>query len=252
MYLTYKKGLKLNGQNPVLLYGYGGFGASTDPFYSFNNVIFCASGGILAVPLIRGGDDFGPAWHIAGVRLNKQNSFDDFIAAAEYLINNGYTNPNRLAIRGVSNGGLLVGAVLVQRPELFKVAVATAGIFDMTRFHLFTGGAFWQNEYGTPGNEQDFKNLLAYSPVHNVKNGVVYPAVLLVTGKNDDRVPPFNSFKFLAQLQEKSAGANPHIMYFEEESGHNGANSYEDYVRQRAFEMAFILKQLKADVRAAD
>ena len=244
MYLTHKRGLKLKGNNPVILFGYGGFGMPITPFYNYSNIIFFDNNGILAVPMIRGGGELGAEWHDAGKKLNKQNSFDDFVAAGEYLIKQGYTSKERLAIEGGSNGGLLVGAVITQHPELCQVAVAHVGVYDMLRFNKFTGGKYWLSEYGSPDNEADFNNLLGYSPVHNVRAGINYPATLLLTGKNDDRVVPFHTYKFLASLQELSGGNNPHVMYFEPEAGHNGATTYSDKIDEEAFILAFIFTEM--------
>lgn len=244
MYLTYKKGLKLNGKNPVLLYGYGGFGISLQPFYEFANVIWYENGGILAVPLIRGGGELGSDWHEQGQLLNKQNTFSDFIAAAQYLVDSGYTSPEKMAIKGGSHGGLLVAAAMTQRPDLFKVVIAEMGVYDMLRWHLFTGARFITSEFGTVEDSAEFVNLLKYSPLHNVKENIVYPATMLVTAENDDRVPPLHSYKFLATLQEKSRGTNSHILYFEEDSGHAGGETFERNNREQAFELSFIFKQM--------
>jgi prolyl oligopeptidase len=244
MYLTYKKGLNLSGKNPVVLYGYGGFGKSITPYYNFSSILFFANGGILAVPMIRGGGEFGEKWHEEGSRLKKQNSFDDFISAAEFLIANNYTTKEKLIIKGSSNGGLLVGAMLTQRPDLFKAAIAEMGIFDMLRYPRFTGGRFWADEYGDPANPYDFQNLLNYSPYHNVKENKSYPATLLVTAANDDRVPPFHTYKFLAALQAKSGDQKPHILYSSDNAGHKGPRTIEASIKQEAFELAFVLDQL--------
>ncbi len=247
MYLTHKKKLKRSAKNPVILYGYGGFGISTTPFYTFANILFFENNGILAVPLIRGGGEFGKTWHDQGKGLNKQNSFDDFISAAEYLIDSGYTSKERLALRGGSNGGLLVGAVLTQRPDLFKVAIGEMGVYDMLRYHLFTGNRFIGGEYGTSNDSIQFKNLLKYSPLHNVKSKVDYPATLLLTAQNDDRVPPFHSYKFLAALQANADNTKPHILYFEEEAGHQGAERIDYRTSSDAFILAFIFRQMGID-----
>ena len=244
MYLTYKKGLKLKGNNPVILYGYGGFGVPITPFYSYANIIFFENNGILAVPMIRGGGELGQEWHEGGRRLNKQNSFDDFTAAAEFLIAKGYTSKARLAIEGASNGGLLVGAVMTQHPDLCQVVVAQMGAYDMLRFNRYTGGKYWLSEYGNPADVTDFNNLLSYSPYHNVKPGVNYPAALFITGKNDDRVVPFHTYKFLANIQEHSSGNNPHILYFEEQAGHNGATNRADMDDEESFILAFIFTEM--------
>ncbi len=243
MFITYKEKTKLNGNNALLLYGYGGFGISMEPFYDPANVIFIENGGILATPCIRGGGEY-PDWHEQGRRLNKQNSFDDFIAAAEYLIANKYTNPEKIAAMGGSNGGLLVGAVMLQRPDLFKVVVSQAGLFDMLRFHLYDLNYLNKGEYGNVKDTADFKNLYSYSPAHNVKEGVNYPATLLVASDNDNRVNPFHSFKFIASLQAKGGNKQPYILYYEKGGGHSGGVTFEKHVETKAFIYAFIFKQL--------
>ncbi|MGZ3904492.1 MAG: prolyl oligopeptidase family serine peptidase, partial [Bacteroidia bacterium] len=252
MYLTYRKGIKLNGKNPVLLYGYGGFGIKTEPFFDVGNLVFINSGGILAAPCIRGGGDF-PGWHEKGKLLNKQNSFDDFISAAEFLISSNYTNSDKLVAIGGSNGGLLVSAVMLQRPELFKAIVSTAGVLDMMRFHLYNIGYDWKYEYGNVAREEEFKNLLNYSPVHNVKSNVTYPSVLLVAGSNDDRVSPFHSFKFLAELQARSNGKNPYLLYYKKDAGHYGGSTMEQKIETKTFIYSFIFRSLgmerKIDLR---
>jgi prolyl oligopeptidase len=243
MYLTYKNGLKLKGQSPVILYGYGGFGVKMEPFFDVANVIFIRNGGILAVPCIRGGGDY-PGWHEQGARLKKQNTFDDFIAAAEYLIKNNYTNPEKMAAMGGSNGGLLVGAVMLQRPDLFKVIVARAGILDMMRYQLYNIGYHYKEEYGDISDSMDFKNLIHYSPVQNVKKDINYPATLVVTSDNDDRVDPFHSFKFLATLQADAPGKNPYILFYEKKAGHMESNDFDRRENTDAFIYGFIYKYL--------
>lgn len=243
MYLTYKKGIQLKGDNPVVLYGYGGFGIVNSPAYDYSNILFFDNGGILAVPLIRGGGEKGLDWHKAGRRVNKQNSIDDFIAAADFLVSEGYTTRNHLAIKGGSNGGLLVAATMIQRPDLCKVVIAQMGVYDMLRYHKFTVGKYMMNEYGDVTDETNYRALRAYSPLHNLEDNVEYPAMLLLTGENDDRVPPLHTYKFLATLQEKSSGANPHIMYFEEDAGHQGAIGYDAAKYTKAFVMAFMFEQ---------
>ncbi|MBK9048619.1 MAG: S9 family peptidase [Bacteroidetes bacterium] len=243
MYLTYKKGIKMDGNNPVLLYGYGGFGKSMEPFFNPANIILFNNGGILATPCLRGGGEF-PGWHGKGMRFNKQNTFDDFIAAAEYLINEKYTNPSKLAAMGGSHGGLVVGACMVQRPDLFKVVVAIAGVFDMMRYHLYNVGYGYTNEIGNITDSLDFENLIKYSPVQNVKNGVDYPATLLVAGYNDDRVNPFHSFKFLAELQEKGSRNNPYVLYYNIRGGHSGNTIFEERLNENAYIYSFIFKYL--------
>jgi len=244
MYLTYRKTTNLKKQNPVLLYGYGGFGISVSPFYDYAHVLFCASGGVLAVPLIRGGGENGKQWHQLGKGMYKQNSFDDFAAAAQYLIDNNYTTADKLAIKGASNGGLLVAAMLTQHPELFKAAVAEVGVYDMLRYQLYTGGRFWLSEYGNINDSAQFANLLSYSPYHNLKAGVNYPATMIVTAENDERVSPLHSYKLLAQMQQVSANKEPHILYFEEDSGHSGGITFNSHVDQQAVIWSFIFKYL--------
>ncbi len=243
MYLTHKKNIKLNENNPTILYGYGGFGISTNPFFDVSNIPFLNSGGILAVPKLRGGGDF-PNWHELGMKLNKQNTFDDFISAAEYLIANKYTNPKKLAIMGGSNGGLLVGACMTQRPELFGAAVSIAGVLDMMRYHLFNIGYVYEDEYGNIEDSTEFINLATYSPVQNVKKGVDYPPTLLIASNNDDRVNPFHSFKFLSQLQEKGSGKNPYILFYQENAGHTGNRVFEDRMKIKSITYSFIYKYL--------
>lgn len=221
MIITHKKGLELNGKNPTMLYGYGGFNISLTPRYSSTVASWLELGGVYAVPNIRGGGEYGKAWHKAGTQLQKQNVFDDFIAAAEYLIDKEYTSSEYLALRGGSNGGLLVGAVMTQRPTLAKVALPAVGVLDMLRYHTFTAGAGWAYDYGTSEqSEEMFKYLLGYSPLHNVKEGVSYPATLITTADHDDRVVPAHSFKFAAELQSKQSGSNPTLIRIETDAGH--------------------------------
>ena len=248
MYITHKKDFKPDGNSPALLYGYGGFGVSMEPFFSPSNLLFMKNGGVFATPCIRGGGDY-PGWHEEGIGLKKQNSFDDFIAAAEYLIANKYTNPNKLAAMGGSNGGLLVGAVMLQKPELFKAVICEAGVLDMLRFHLYNIGYVWRAEYGDIRDSTEFKNLLKYSPVHNVKQDVNYPATLLVASDNDDRVNPFHSFKFMAELQAKGSGTQPYLFYYEKNGGHSGSVTSEKHIETEAYIYAFIFKQLGIEKR---
>ncbi|MDQ4139195.1 MAG: prolyl oligopeptidase family serine peptidase, partial [Bacteroidota bacterium] len=225
MFIVHKKGLTLDGKNPTYLYGYGGFNVSLLPSFSISRMLWLENNGVLAIPNLRGGGEFGEDWHKAGMTANKQNVFDDFIAAAEYLINEKYTSPARLAIAGGSNGGLLVGAVSNQRPELFKVALPAVGVMDMLRFHKFTIGWAWVEEYGSSDNPEQFKNLLAFSPLHNIKEGVSYPATLVTTADHDDRVVPAHSFKYIATLQEKGAGPNPYLIRVDVNAGHGAGKA---------------------------
>lgn len=242
MIITHKKGLKLDGKNPTILYGYGGFDISITPSFSIANSIWMEQGGIYAVPNIRGGGEYGKKWHEAGTKMQKQNVFDDFIAAAEYLTENNYTSSNRLAIRGGSNGGLLVGAVMTQRPDLMKVALPAVGVMDMLRYHTFTSGAGWAGDYGTSEESKEmFEYLKGYSPVHNVKKGILYPATLVTTGDHDDRVVPAHSFKFAAELQEKQAGENPTLIRIETNAGHGAGTPVSKTIEQYADIFGFTL-----------
>lgn len=242
MIITHKRGLRLDGSNPTILYGYGGFNISLTPSFSIANAVWLEQGGVYAVPNLRGGGEYGKAWHKAGTLQQKQNVFDDFIAAGEYLIDSGYTSSDYLALRGVSNGGLLVGAVMTQRPDLAAVALPAVGVLDMLRYHTFTSGAGWAYDYGT--SEQSdamFRYLLGYSPVHNVKAGTHYPATLVTTGDHDDRVVPAHSFKFAAELQAKQAGAAPVLIRIETQAGHGAGTPVSKRVEQYADIFAFTL-----------
>ncbi len=242
MIISYKKGIKLNGKNPTILYGYGGFNVSLTPGFSVTNAVWMENGGIYAVPNIRGGGEYGKEWHDAGTQMQKQNVFDDFIAAAEYLINEGYTSPDYLAIRGGSNGGLLVGACMLQRPDLFKVALPAVGVLDMLRYHTFTAGAGWGYDYGTAEQSKEmFEYLLGYSPVHNVKEGVEYPATLITTADHDDRVVPAHSFKFASVLQEKQSGTNPVLIRIDVNAGHGQGKPLSKTIEENADIQAFTL-----------
>ncbi|MCX7875322.1 MAG: prolyl oligopeptidase family serine peptidase [Melioribacteraceae bacterium] len=225
LFIVHKKGLKLNGENPTLLYAYGGFNVSMLPSFSAGRIPLLENGVVYAMACLRGGGEYGEIWHQAGMLKNKQNVFDDFIYAAEYLIKNKYTNPNKLAIQGGSNGGLLIGAVINQRPELFKVAFPQVGVMDMLRFHKFTIGWAWVPEYGSSDNPDQFKYLFAYSPLHNIKEGVVYPATMVTTADHDDRVFPAHSFKYAATLQEKASNKNPVLIRIETKVGHGAGTS---------------------------
>ena len=242
MIITHKKSVKLNGKNPTILYGYGGFNVSLTPAFSLSNAIWMEQGGVYAVPNLRGGGEFGKKWHDAGTQLKKQNVFDDFIAAAEYLIAEKYTSSEFLAIQGGSNGGLLVGATLTQKPNLAKVALPAVGVLDMLRYHTFTAGAGWAYDYGTANDSKEmFDYLKGYSPVHNVKNGVNYPATLITTGDHDDRVVPAHSFKFAAELQEKQTGENPTLIRIETNAGHGAGTPVAKTIAQYADVFGFTL-----------
>ncbi len=242
MIISYKKGTELNGKNPTILYGYGGFNISLTPSFSITNAVWMEQGGIYAVPNLRGGGEYGKEWHKAGTKLQKQNVFDDFIAAAEYLIENNYTATDYLAIRGGSNGGLLVGATMTQRPDLMKVALPAVGVMDMLRYHTFTAGAGWAYDYGTSEDSKEmFDYLKAYSPVHNIKEGVEYPATLVTTGDHDDRVVPAHSFKFAAELQAKQAGTNPTLIRIETNAGHGAGTPVSKTIEQYADIFGFTL-----------
>lgn len=242
MIITHKKGLKLDGNNPTILYGYGGFNVSLQPQFSSTRAAWLELGGVYAVANLRGGGEYGKKWHNAGTQLKKQNVFDDFIAAAEYLINEKVTSSDKLAVMGGSNGGLLVGAVMTQRPELFKVALPAVGVLDMLRYHTFTSGAGWAYDYGkSDDNAEMFNYLLAYSPVHNVKAGTNYPATMVTTGDHDDRVVPAHSFKFAAELQAKQAGTNPTLIRIETDAGHGAGTPISKTIDQYADIYGFTL-----------
>ncbi|MGB0366929.1 MAG: prolyl oligopeptidase family serine peptidase [Flavobacteriaceae bacterium] len=242
MIITHKKGLKRNGKNPTILYGYGGFNISLTPSFSIQNAVWMEQGGIYAVPNLRGGGEYGKEWHNAGTKMQKQNVFDDFIAAAEYLIGENYTSSDYLAIRGGSNGGLLVGATMTQRPDLMKVALPAVGVLDMLRYHTFTAGAGWAYDYGTAEDSKEmFEYLKGYSPIHNVKEGVAYPATLITTGDHDDRVVPAHSFKFAAELQEKQQGENPVLIRIETKAGHGAGTPVSKRIEQAADIYGFTL-----------
>jgi prolyl oligopeptidase len=243
MFLVHKKGLKLDGRNPTLLYGYGGFNATTSPAFSSTRIALLEQGFVYASANLRGGGEYGEKWHEAGTKLKKQNVFDDFIAAAEWLIANKYTSPEKLAVQGGSNGGLLVGAVVNQRPDLFAVALPAVGVMDMLRFHKFTIGWNWIADYGSSDNPEEFKALYAYSPLHNLKRGVKYPATLITTADHDDRVVPAHSFKYAAALQESQAGDRPVLIRIDTKSGH-GASSTTKAIEQTTDVYAFLMQNL--------
>lgn len=244
MFITYKEGLIKDGNNPLLLYGYGGFNINQTPEFSINRMLFLENGGIYVVPNLRGGGEFGEKWHEAGTKLQKQNVFDDFIAAAEYLIKEKYTSPEKLAIKGGSNGGLLVGACLNQRPDLFGVGLPAVGVMDMLKYHKFTIGSAWKADYGCSENEEEFNYLLSYSPLHNVKEGISYPATLISTGDHDDRVVPAHSFKYAAELQTKQSGDNPILIRISTMTGHSAGKPLSKIIEELAEEWAFTFYNL--------
>jgi prolyl oligopeptidase len=249
MILTYKKGMELNGKNPTLLYGYGGFNVSLTPSFSTSNIVFMENGGIFVVANIRGGGEYGDKWHDAGTQQKKQNVFDDFIAAGEYLIAQKYTSKDYLAISGGSNGGLLVGACMTQRPDLFKVAFPAVGVLDMLRYHKFTAGAGWAYDYGTADDSKEmFDYLYRYSPVHNVKQGVSYPATMITTADHDDRVVPAHSFKFAAALQAKHAGTAPVLIRIDVKAGHGAGKPTSMIIQEQADKWAFLFYNMGLDI----
>jgi prolyl oligopeptidase len=249
MFITHKKGIQLDGTNPTLLYGYGGFDVSLTPSFSISRLVWMELGGVYAVANLRGGGEYGKEWHDAGRLANKQNVFDDFLAAAEWLIANKYTQPKKLAISGASNGGLLVGACMIQRPELFGAALPDVGVMDMLRFHKFTIGWAWTSDYGSPDKEDDFKVLHAYSPLHNIHPGTCYPATLVTTADHDDRVVPCHSFKFISALQAAQSGANPVLIRIETKAGHGGGKPTAKIIEQVTDSYAFLTRVLGMDVR---
>jgi prolyl oligopeptidase len=244
MFLVHRRGLARTGDHPTLLYGYGGFGISLTPSFSVGLVAWLEMGGVYAQPNLRGGGEYGEAWHQAGTKLNKQKVFDDFIAAAEWLVANGYTNPSKLAISGGSNGGLLVGACLTQRPDLFAAALPAVGVFDMLRFHKFTIGWAWISEYGSPEDPEEFKALYAYSPLHNLKPGTAYPATLITTADHDDRVVPAHSFKFAAALQAAQGGSQPILIRIDTKAGHGAGKPTTKLIEETADRWAFLVEVL--------
>jgi prolyl oligopeptidase len=248
MFLTHKKGLKLDGQNPVLLYAYGGFNISLTPAFSVPNIVWLEMGGVYAQPNLRGGGEYGEDWHQAGTKLKKQNVFDDFIGAAEWLIANHYTTPAKLAIRGGSNGGLLVGACLTQRPDLYGATLPQVGVMDMLRFHKFTIGWAWTSDYGSSDDPEIFKALYAYSPLHNLKPGTKYPATMVTTADHDDRVVPGHSFKFAATLQADQAGQAPVLIRIETKAGHGAGKPISKQIEEIGDAWTFVAKNLNMDV----
>jgi len=247
MFLTYRKGMKPDGDRPVLLYGYGGFNISLTPGFRLTAIPFLEAGGIYAVVNLRGGGEYGKTWHDAGTKAQKQNVFDDFIAAAEFLIKNNFTNSSKIAIQGGSNGGLLVGACITQRPDLFKVALPAVGVLDMLRFQKFTIGWAWTGDYGSSDNEEDFGYIYKYSPLHNIKEGVNYPATMVTTADHDDRVVPAHSYKFISELQYKHRGDNPVIIRIETMAGHGAGKPTSKQIDEATDIMAFIMYNLKVE-----
>lgn len=244
MFITHKKGIQLDGNNPTYLYAYGGFSISLTPWFSVGQLIWMELGGILAIANLRGGGEYGEDWHQAGMKHKKQNVFDDFISAAEWLIENKYTQPKKLAIGGGSNGGLLVGACITQRPELFGAAIPDVGVMDMLRFHKFTIGWAWCSEYGSPENPEDFNILYSYSPLHNLKPNTAYPATMVTTADHDDRVVPAHSFKFAATLQENHTGENPVLIRIETKAGHGAGKPTAKIIEELADKWAFLARVL--------
>jgi prolyl oligopeptidase len=240
MFLVHKQGLELNGLNPTLLYGYGGFNVSLTPGFSTTRILLLEQGGVFAMPNLRGGGEYGEDWHLAGTLGQKQNVFDDFIAAAQYLIDNKYTSPDYLAINGGSNGGLLVGACMVQRPDLFRVALPAVGVLDLLRYHLFTIGWAWASDYGRSDDPEAFEYLIDYSPLHNLSPGVCYPATMVTTADHDDRVVPAHSFKFIAELQKDQGCNNPALIRIETKAGHGAGKPTAKIIEEYADMYAFI------------
>ncbi|MEH1907018.1 prolyl oligopeptidase family serine peptidase [Nostoc sp.] len=248
MFITHKKGIKLDGNNPTYLYAYGGFNASMTPSFSVSLLVWMEMGGVYAMPNIRGGGEYGEEWHQAGMKDKKQNVFDDFISAAEWLIANKYTKTDKLAIAGGSNGGLLVGACITQRPDLFGAALPAVGVMDMLRFHKFTIGWAWTSEYGSADNPEEFPALYAYSPLHNIKPDTAYPATLITTADHDDRVVPAHSFKFAAALQEAHAGNAPTLIRIETKAGHGAGKPTAKIIEEAAEKWAFLVRTLDVEV----
>jgi prolyl oligopeptidase len=245
MFICHKKGVKLDGANPTLLYAYGGFNISQTPAFSISRLLWMEMGGVFALANIRGGGEYGKAWHHAAIKLNRQKAFDDFIAAAEWLIDQKYTRPDKLAIQGGSNGGLLVGACMTQRPELYGACLPAVGVMDMLRFHKFTAGRYWVDDYGSPENPEEFAALHAYSPYHNLKKGVKYPATLVTTADTDDRVVPSHSFKFISMLQHCHGGSAPVLARIETRAGHGAGRPTSKIIEEVADQWAFLVKVLK-------
>jgi prolyl oligopeptidase len=249
MFITAKKGIALDGNNPTLLYGYGGFNIPLTPAFSITRVAWLEMGGVFVQANLRGGGEYGQEWHKAGTKLKKQNVFDDFIGAAEWLIANKYTKPEKLAIQGGSNGGLLVGAAMTQRPDLFGACLPAVGVMDMLRFQKFTAGRFWVDDYGSSDNPEEFKALYAYSPYHNLKKDVKYPATLVTTADTDDRVVPGHSFKFTAALQNCQTGSAPVLARIETRAGHGAGKPTAKQIEEVADQLAFLVKNLHMNIQ---
>jgi prolyl oligopeptidase len=249
VFIAHRKGLKLDGSTPTLLYGYGGFNVSETPSYRVTASTWMTMGGVYVSASIRGGGEYGAAWHDAGTKGKKQNVFDDFIAAGEWLVANKYTRPNRLAINGGSNGGLLVGAVVNQRPGLFGAAIPQVGVMDMLRFHKFTIGWAWVSDYGTSDQAEDFKWLSAYSPIHNIRPGVNFPPILITTADHDDRVVPAHSFKYAATLQAADTGSAPKLIRIETSAGHGAGKPTSKVIEERADILSFIANVFDMSVK---
>jgi prolyl oligopeptidase len=249
MFITHKKGLKLDGNQPTLLYGYGGFNIPLTPSFSISRVAWMEMGGVYAVANLRGGGEYGENWHQGGTKLKKQNVFDDFIAAAEWLIANKYTSSKRLAIQGGSNGGLLVGACMTQRPDLFGACLPAVGVMDMLRFQKFTAGRYWVDDYGSSDDPEQFAALYKYSPYHNIKPGTKYPPTLITTADTDDRVVPGHSFKFAAALQAAQAGDAPILIRIETRAGHGAGKPTTKIIEEVSDTLAFLVKVLGMTVK---
>lgn len=249
MFITFKGDIELNGQNPTILYGYGGFNVSMTPYFRVHRIVWMDRGGVFALANIRGGGEYGQEWHEAGRLMKKQNCFDDFIAAAEWLIDNTYTSTPKLAISGGSNGGTLVGACVNQQPDLFGAALPAVGVMDMLRFHRFTIGWAWVSDYGSPENPEEFEALYAYSPLHNIKPGTSYPATFITTADHDDRVVPAHSFKYTAALQEAQAGPAPILIRIQTKAGHGAGKPTKMYIEEQADEYAFLVRVLGMDIK---
>ena len=250
MFVSHKKGLKLDGNNPCYLYGYGGFQINLTPGFSTTAAMFMEQGGVWVVVNLRGGSEYGEEWHKGGMLENKQNVFDDFISAAEHLIAEGYTSSKKLAIAGGSNGGLLVGACMTQRPDLYAVALPAVGVLDMLRYHLFTIGHGWVVEYGSSAVKEQFEYLVKYSPLHNLREGVEYPATLVTTGDHDDRVVPAHSFKFAAELQHCHKGDNPVLIRIDTNAGHGAGKPTSKRIEEVADTFAFIFQNTNTEYKS--